>query len=529
MLNTLFIDNFRGIRKFNPVADLLSSGVVSALNCQNVELTNTEHSKNLAIFTAKGNKAVKDIGQKVVGQFESIQNGTSYWFIYATDDTRGYLYTLGTDNELTLLDVNLSVSDDCNGITIAQGYNDWFVFTNGVDDYLGVCMSQAAPEDRIKFLNATDAEGRDIRGLGLEVQDGRLVTFCQNRVHWSGQSNIFDWISSDEELLTAPAYQEFDRDVTAIILYNDMLIAFTDEYSTYFKGNPGDASTFTRGGASGGGCPSFRSVIKFDNKLFYYDNKAKNVFAYYLMDSGQTRPSEGLANNVISYFEEIDESKLNKIEMVSYIHGNKSEIWLKFPSTERNVILIYDYLNGEWCERVAQADIHGLSLIKGGLYSLSGTKVLKEYVGSTFDGEYIPSEYKTNIINLQSDSNIKVPKMPLILTLDFDCENDFYMEFIYDDMPKKSRTFHIVKMMKGYLIWANSAADEKGGLWSLDASDENGGMWVSSDKNTVMFNLAGVLPFKQLQIRIFTKDSPQEFAVKRLEFKRVGLKTKSLG
>ena len=62
MLNTLFIDNFRGIRKFNPVADLLSSGVVSALNCQNVELTNTEHSKNLAIFTVKGNKAVKDIG-----------------------------------------------------------------------------------------------------------------------------------------------------------------------------------------------------------------------------------------------------------------------------------------------------------------------------------------------------------------------------------------------------------------------------------------------------------------------------------
>lgn len=529
-MDNLFIENFRGIRRLNPVADVVSTGTISAVSCCNVDLYNTESNANIAIFTAKGNKAVKDVGKKVIGQFESVQNGVSYWFIYAVDDTRGYLYWFDdVQNELNLLDVDLSISNACNGLTLAQGYNDWFVFTNGVDDYVGVNMTQSVPEDRVKFLNAVDAEGRNIRGLGLEAYDGRLVTFCDNRVHWSAQSNIFDWMSSDPNVVTGSAYQEFDRDVTAIVYYNDKLIAFTADYSVSFSGNPGNAASFVRTGATGGGCPSFRALIKFDNKLFYYDHKAKNVFAYYLLDSGQTRPTEALANNVLSYFDEIDESRLDEIELISYVYGNKSEIWFKFPAVESNRILIFDYLNTEWVERRAQDDIRALAFIRGGLYSASGSKVLKEYVGSTFDGVYIPSEYKTNIINLKSDSNIKVPKMPLILTLDYDCENDFYMEFIYDDMPNKSRKKHIVKLMKGYLIWSKSATDENGGLWAEDKNDPDGGMWVSSDKNTVMFNLDGVLHFKQLQIRIYTLESPQEFAIKRLELKRVRLKTKSLG
>ena len=529
-MGDLFIENFRGIRNLTPVADVVSSGTISAVTCQNVELRNTENSANIAIFTAKGKKKVKDVGKKVIGQFESVQGGVSYWFVYAIDATKGYLYSYDTvQDSLNLLNVDLSASEVCNGITLAQGYYDWFVFTNGIDDYVGVCMDQELEEDRVQFLNATDAEGRNIRGLGLEAYDGRLVTFSENRVHWSAQSDIFDWISSNPDVVTGPAYQEFDRDVTAIVYYNDKLIAFTKDYSVSFSGNPGNVSSFNRTGATGGGCPSFRSVIKFDNKLFYYDNVAKNVFAYYLLDSGQTRPTDALANNVLSYFDELDSERLNEIELISYVYGNKSEIWLKLPSAESNRILIYDYLNGEWTERKAQDDIRAFALIRGGLYSASGTKILKEYVSSTFDGVYIPSEYKMNVINLKSDSNIKVPKMPLILTLDYDCENDFYMEFIYDDMPDKSRTKHIVKLIKGYLIWSKSENDEEGGRWALDENDENGGIWVSSDKNTVMFNLDGVLHFKQLQIRIYTLESPEEFAIKRLELKRVRIKTKSLG
>lgn len=529
-MQDLFMQNFRGIRKVNPVVDVQSAGIISAVSCRNVELKYTENGDNVGIFTAKGNKAVKDIGKTVIGQFESVQGGVAYWFVYAVDDTQGYIYRYNPlDDSLTLLKDGLTKTNVCNGITIAQGYYDWFVFTNGIDDYLGICMDQELEEDRVQFLNATDAESRDIRGLGLEAYDGRLVTFCENRVHWSAQSNIFDWSSSDPDVITGPAYQEFDRNITAIIYYNDMLIAFTNEYSTYFKGNPGDATNFERGGASGGGCASFKSVIKFDNKLFYYDNIAKNVFAYYLLDSGQTRPTDGLANNVIDFFVGLYQDKLSEIEVISYVSGDRSEIWFKLPYLDENKILIYDYLKQEWIERKAQDDIKALAVVNGGLYSATGTKLLKEYLTTSFDGVYIPAEYKMNVINLNSDSNLKVPKMPLIMTLDFDYENDFYIEFIYDDRPDRSKVKHIVKLGSGYLIWSKSADDENGGLWALDENDPAGGIWVDQDKNNVMFNLAGLLNFKQLQIRVYTEESPQEFGIKRFELKRVKTKTKTIG
>lgn len=529
-MQDLFIQNFRGIRKVNPVVDVQSSGIISAVNCRNVELKYTENGDNVGIFTAKGNKAVKDVGKTVIGQFESVQGGVTYWFIYAVDDTQGYIYRYNTlDDSLALIKDGLSKATVCNGITIAQGYNDWFVFTNGIDDYLAINLQQTETEKQAQFLNAEDSEGRQIRGLGLEAYDGRLVTFCENRVHWSAQSNIFDWKSSNPDVITGPAFQEFDRNITAIIYYNDMLIAFTGEYSTYFKGNPGDASNFERGGASGGGCASFKSVIKFDNKLFYYDDKAKNVFAYYLLDSGQTRPTDGLANNVIDFFSRLYSDKLNEIEIVSYVSGERSEIWFKLPYLDENKILIYDYLKQEWLERAAESDIKALAVIGGALYSASGAKLLKEYLTSAFDGAYKPAEYKMNVINLNSDSNLKVPKMPLIMTLDFDYQNDFFIEFIYDDRPERSKIKRVVKLGSGYLIWAKSETDENGGVWAIDHADENGGVWVDDDKNNVMFNLAGLLNFKQLQIRVFTAEPGQEFGIKRFELKRVKTKTKTIG
>ncbi len=526
----LFLDNFRGIRKVNPVVSPLE-GLISAAICRNVELHFTQNGENVGIYTAMGNKIVSSLpGKTVIGQFESVQNNVNHWFVYAVDNENGYLYSYNVgEDSYTLLKDNLSPSRLCNGITIAQGFNDWFVFTNGVDDYVAVNMEQELESERVKQLNAVDAEGREIRGLCLEAYDGRLVTNTLNRVHWSAQQNIFDWSSSDPDVITSPHYEEFDRNITAIIFYNNMLIAFTREYSTYFTGNPGDASSLQRSGATGGGCASFKSVIRFDNKLFYYDYLAKNVFAYYLIDTGQTRPTDGLANNVIEFFDGIYSDRINEIEVVPYISGERSEIWFKLPYLDKNKILIFDYLKKEWIERSPQDDIRALSVIDGFLYSASGENILREYLTSRFGDEFIPAEYKMNVINVNSDSNLKVPKMPLIFTLDFDRDNDFFIEFVYDDKPEKPKIKRVVKLVKGYLIWSKNEEDENGGLWAESFDDENGGIWVSSDKNTVMFNLAGLLNFKQLQIRIYTQEEGQEFGIKRMELKRVKIKTKTIG
>lgn len=527
----LSIQNFRGIRAVNPIVDVVGRGIISAVSCRNVELHYSENGDNVGIFTAKGNMVVATCPHRVIGQWESVQNRVSYHFVYATDGDQGYIYQYDAQSdEWKVLKDGLTATETCNGLTMAVGFEDWFIFTNGIDDYLGICMAQEIEENRVKFLEAVDDDGKPIRGLCLQTYDGRLVTNSKNRVHWSVQQNIFDWkTSKDPDILTGGAYQEFDRDVTAMVYYNNMLIVFTEDYSTYFSGNPGNAASFVRGGATGGGCSGYKAVVKFDNKIFYYDPKAQNVFAYYLTDIGQTRPTNGMADNVIEFFAEQDAQKGEQVEILPFVSGDRSELWFKLPYLNGDKVLIFDYLKSEWIERQQQKDIKGLAVIGGNLYSADGEKILREYMSSLFADKFIGAEYKMNIINVGSDSNLKVPKMPLIMTLDFDYENDFYMEFIYDDRPERSKTKRIVKFSKDYLIWSKEENDENGGFWANDEADENGGLWLAEDKNNVMFNLAGLLNFKQLQIRIYTEQSGQEFGIKRIELKRVKLKTKTIG
>ena len=526
----LAIQNFRGIRKVNPVVDTQAAAQISAAVCKNVELRYTEKANNVGIFSANGNKVITTCPHRVIGQWESTQNRVRYHFVYAADDEQGYIYCYNPlDDTFAVMKSGLAVTSAANGLTMAVGLYDWFVFTNGVDPYVAISMQQSVESERIKDIDAKDAEGRTIRGLCLETYDGRLVTNCRNRVHWSKTSDIFTWNTSDPNVTTEPAYQELDRDVTALAYYNNSLIVFTDNYSVAFSGNPGDAANFSKSGAAGGGCASFKSVLKVDNKLLYFDYKAKNVFAYYLIDSGQTRPTNGVADNVIEFFSGLDTGRLDEIETANLINGDRSEIWFKLPYLNKNKILIFDLLKSEWVEREAQDDIRALCVVDGSLYSASGQSLLQEYLTAKFADNFVGAEYCANIINVGSDSNLKISKLPLIITLDTGVENDFFIEIKYDDNPDRVQKKRIIKTLKGYLVWAKNAEDPAGGAWATNQADGSGAMWFDKERNSVMFNLAGLRPFRQMQIRFYTDEAGQVFGIKRLEMKRVKTKTKTLG
>lgn len=66
----LAIQNFRGIRKVNPVVDVVSGAVLSAVTCRNTELRYTEKGNNVGIFTAAGNQIVSACPNKIIGQWE---------------------------------------------------------------------------------------------------------------------------------------------------------------------------------------------------------------------------------------------------------------------------------------------------------------------------------------------------------------------------------------------------------------------------------------------------------------------------
>lgn len=529
-LINLFIDKFRGVRAVNPIVDVVNNGEMSALSCKNVELHYSRNGNNVGIYTMKGNREIAELpGKTIRGMWESVQGGVKHSFVYATDEGSGYLYEYKSGSRsFILLKDGLTRTRTCNATTIAQGLVDFFVFTNGVDDYIAVDLSAELDEDRVKFLGAVDAEKREIRGLALEYYDGRLVTICKNRVHWCQVGNIFNWSAATTGYTTNAAYQEFDRDVVAIAFYNNTLVAFTDSYSVCFSGNPADVANFRRSGSTGGGCAGYQSVIRFDNKLFYYDHMARNVFAYYLYDSGQTRPTDGLANNIKTYFDMVDANCLDEIAVQGFTVEDRTEVWFKLPiKSNETLVLILDYLKNEWVVRDVQG-MDAMMLYDNGIYTAAGSKIYKEYMSNTFNGEFRPCEYLMNIINVGSDSNLKIPKLPIIFTFDSKYTNNFYIEFTYDDKPEKKKIKKISKGNDKFLTWAKLEDDPEGGYWAEDENDELGGLWGRDDSLNVTYSLAGTLPFKQLQMRIFTEDPNDEFGIKRIEMKKVKIKTKTV-
>lgn len=69
----LAIQNFRGIRKVNPVVDVVLGAVLSAVTCRNTGLRYTEKGNNVGIFTAAGNQIVSTCLNKIIGQWKSMQ------------------------------------------------------------------------------------------------------------------------------------------------------------------------------------------------------------------------------------------------------------------------------------------------------------------------------------------------------------------------------------------------------------------------------------------------------------------------
>ncbi len=133
---------FKGIRQFN---GLNTEGMISALKCSNVELHQSEIGSAVSIKTIDGNVLYQKLpdGYKIIGLYESVQENITYIFIYAENDTKGTLFYIGNDNVLNTVkngsvDLDFTVTGQCNGLTMSTSAYDVFVFTNGVEQRTGM-------------------------------------------------------------------------------------------------------------------------------------------------------------------------------------------------------------------------------------------------------------------------------------------------------------------------------------------------------------------------------------------------------
>lgn len=512
-IEPLIFEKFKGIREFNGVN---AAGEISAITCSNVELVQTEIGANTGIKSMYGNSIVYQlpVGFKTIGIFKSQQEGIDYKFIYAENDTKGVLYYVNLADNLEILIDNLTKTGECNGITMSSSAYDVFIFTNG-EDVKTVCFtSDAAYGDRIQTINATDYQERSIKWLSMTEWNGFLVVASEYGVHASHQNDIYTWNDNPQDIADA-WYIDFSKKITAVFAFTGGLYIFSGDDCTLLNTTPNDTANSIMKTSAGIGCYSYQSLVKHDLFLFFYDDNQKNVYYLSATDTtGQIRPNGPAAKEIQSYF-----NRIKSFKMFSCIYDNRNEIWCLINDN----ILIFDYTQQEWVTRQEQ-NIITLMLSENNIFTGDELgNIYVENVNEDFSGQFFPCVYKTTFINVGANSNLKKQKTPLLLTLNADYVNDFWVQLTVNNKPKNPKRVKLNQNVQGrFAPEDGTEATPEERFDTAKFSEEN------TYKKTVV-EISTPQTWYTIGVKIFTDTLGQGFYINSMELKNIKAKTKTKG
>lgn len=507
-------NTFKGIRTRNGIA---ANGVISAVECKNIDFVPSSYDAGVNIATSLGNVAICELPLEyedytIVKGFEFKSEHAKHLLFYCESDDYGVLLEF-SNNEFTEVFNELDTSGKANAITMIDNAYNTFVFTNGVN-YVAWCPDAEDSQTIKRTLNPVyDTE--PVTGIALAELDGALVIGCDNGVVLaSARGDITDFDVTGG-LDTSAWYETFGKPITAVVSMTGGLIVFTNEDNTLLSGYQ-TIATRQRKDANLGGCLSFESWVKHDKYLFFYDNRQKNIYYYTQNDYGQMILGEPVAPEIQKYF-----SDINRLQMVSYIGNNRSEIWV----ITNNNKLIYDFFIGEWSERNCQ-ELNSYFVYDNDVYSVSDSKCLREKVGNIgiFDGDFYGSEYKTQIINLGSFSNMKEMEFQPLLSVATDYNNTFYIDCQIDGRKTKSK---YIKMYNNGAVWGDDSPQDEftpdNELWDVQIYPSEGESLIQQVKGKFISN------WYYLQFSFRTEEVGDDFSVNCMELKGITQETDTIG
>ena len=543
MSTTTSLINFKfgGIRRKDSV---FSDEKITCSDCQNVELFFTKLNSGIGIRTANGNKSITQYldnndelqdavpdGEEVVGIFETIQDGVSYFIVYTESETKGRIYSFNLlTKALTLIVDNLSVTGNACGTDFAQGWLDIFVFSNGVDVkyiYTDTETHEALIVEDAENIHLEDPDGRDVSGLGLVIFDDRLWIFNGKVLWYSKKAECRDFSYVDPDAVTSAGYIEFVKPITAIYPYLGSLAVFHKDSSCLVTVDK--TTGFKQEDESPGGCAGYNSLVFHGTDLYFYDDTKKGVFSFKQIVNGDKTLGDNIAYDIQDELLLIKENKLNKIRSLSVVTSDRNEVWFLIPiddtyevevyneeteeydtvTKQASNILIFDYIRGEWIKRKCQR-INAIGIYEGTLYS-GGTSIYEEYSGETFNGDFIESYYTCTVFNLGSDNTLKITKLPPRATLDNERRCNFWVRYV--------KNYNTLKSVKEKEVKGKTESS----IARYDSTYHYDEGWIySTSTNTILKFPSST--FKALEITLFTKKKGDTFALKALEFSRLKVK-----
>ena len=520
--------NFGGIRRKD---SSFSESKITCSDCQNVELFFTNLNAGVGIRTSNGNRSItryadaegniKNLiptGERIIGMFTSNQNGEDVFLIYAESDVEGKLYEYDLlSNALNLILSGLSATGDVCGCDFTQGWLDMFIFSNGKE--VKYIYSNTETQARLVVesdsnIKLVDTEDRIVSGLGIVSYDDRLWIFNGKTLWYSKQGECRDFNFQDPETITSAGYMEFVKPITAIYPYLGSLAVFHKDSSVLVSL---DATTgFKRDEESPGGCASYNALVFHGTDLYFYDDTKKGVFSFQQIVNGDKTLGDNIAKDIQEELTQISPKDLNSIRALSVVTADRNEVWFLIPlkstygdNKEASIILIFDYIRGEWVKRKSQK-INAITIHNSQLYS-ANEHIYTEYVGLDFDGEFIDAYYTCSNLNLGSDNTLKITKFPPRATLDGERKCHFWVQYIKNYNSLKSVKTKEIRSKTQHSI----AYYDKG--YAYDSE------WIYAISTNTILKLPSST-FKALEIKFFTTSAGQQFALKTLEFSKIKVK-----
>lgn len=516
-LPSQIFEQFKGIREFNGVN---YGGQISAISCKNVELFKTEVGNTTGIRTVQGDKVYINLpeGYKAIKDFVHTQGAINYMIVYGETETKGTLFYVDFSNNLNVIKDDLAVTNNANGLSMAYGENDLFIFTNGKEAYSIKIIDTIETKAEVRKIEAIDNKGRDIKWLSMDEWNGFLVVASDYGVHSSAKNDIYTWADTvtDENKLTASWYIDFGKKVTAVKAFSTGLFMFTKTDCSYINTTPNDFENAVFQNVAMNGCFSYESIVAHDTYLFFYDDNQKGVFYIQMTDTGQTRPVGSVTKEIQSFFT----GTIDRLKMYSCIYDTYNEIWIAI----NDKVIIYDYTNQEFIQR-DMLPINGLCMYQNNVYVCNDLGEIRiEKISEDFAGTYYPAEYKTTFINMGSNSNMKKQKTPILLVLNANHINNFFVEITANYKAKNPK--HIKLKIGGEGEWApedENAEITDRNLWDV-------AYWCDeSDYKKQVVEISTPQTWYTLGVRFYTEEKGQGFSIVSMEMKRLKEKTKTKG
>ena len=138
-------------------------------------------------------------------------------------------------------------------------------------------------------------DGNIVKGLGMVIFSGRLWVFNGQKLWYSVQEDVYDFSTSDAEVVTSSGYIEFVKKITAIYPYLGALAVFHKDSSCLITEDNG---IFSKSFDSPGGCAGYDALVFHGTQLYFYDDTKKGVFSFLQVVNGDKTLGENIAIDI---------------------------------------------------------------------------------------------------------------------------------------------------------------------------------------------------------------------------------------